>query len=89
MNTTLSKQIVTLIFCCLLVLFTTQAGQSDPTNQSSEQSSAVPVQESPQELQRLVAPIALYPGALVAQVLAGSTYPTEVIEADRWMRQAK
>jgi hypothetical protein len=32
----------------------------------------------------LVAPIALYPDALVAQVLAASTYPTQVVEADRW-----
>jgi uncharacterized membrane protein YgcG len=34
-----------------------------------------------------VAPIALYPDALVAQVLAASTYPTEIVEADRWMQQ--
>jgi hypothetical protein len=44
------------------------------------------VQQSPQELQQLVAPIALYPDALVAQVLAASTYPTEIVEADRWMQ---
>jgi Protein of unknown function (DUF3300) len=37
-------------------------------------------------LQQLVAPIALYPDALVAQVLAASTYPTEIVEADRWMQ---
>jgi hypothetical protein len=33
-----------------------------------------------------VAPIALYPDALVAQVLAASTYPSEIVEADRWMQ---
>jgi hypothetical protein len=44
------------------------------------------VQHSPQELQQLVAPIALYPDALVAQVLAASSYPTEIVEADRWMQ---
>ena len=32
-------------------------------------------------------PIALYPDVLVAQILAGSTYPTQVVEADRWMKQ--
>jgi hypothetical protein len=42
----------------------------------------------PDQLDQLVAPIALYPDALVAQVLAASTYPTEVVEADRW-RQAQ
>ena len=35
-----------------------------------------------------MAPIALYPDALVAQVLAAATYPTQVVEADRW-RQAQ
>jgi hypothetical protein len=44
------------------------------------------VKQSPQELQQLVAPIALYPDALVAQVLAASTYPTEIVEADRWVQ---
>ena len=42
---------------------------------------------SPKELQQLVAPIALYPDGLVAQVLAGSTYPTQVVEAERWIKQ--
>ena len=41
---------------------------------------------SPEELGQLVAPIALYPDALVAQILAGSTYPTQVVEADRWVQ---
>jgi len=40
------------------------------------------------QLDQLVAPIALYPDALVAQILAAATYPTQVVEADRW-RQAQ
>src|SRR4030081_1525825 len=40
-----------------------------------------------QELEQLVAPIALYPDALVAQVLAGATYPDEVADAASWLRQ--
>src|SRR5258708_29182675 len=40
-----------------------------------------------QQLQELVSPIALYPDVLVAQSLAGSTYPTQVVEADRWLKQ--
>jgi Protein of unknown function (DUF3300) len=43
-----------------------------------------PAPLSNDELDELVAPIALYPDALVAQILAGSTYPTEVVEAARW-----
>ncbi|MGB8479488.1 MAG: DUF3300 domain-containing protein [Acidobacteriaceae bacterium] len=41
---------------------------------------------SPEELGQMVAPIALYPDALVAQILAASTYPTQVVEADRWLQ---
>jgi len=44
-------------------------------------------QETPEQVQQLVAPIALYPDALVAQILGASTYPTEIVEADRWMQQ--
>ncbi|HVB78566.1 MAG TPA: DUF3300 domain-containing protein [Candidatus Binataceae bacterium] len=43
-----------------------------------------PAPLSGDELEQLVAPIALYPDALVAQILAGSTYPTEIVEAARW-----
>ncbi|OLD08178.1 MAG: hypothetical protein AUI90_07715 [Deltaproteobacteria bacterium 13_1_40CM_3_69_14] len=45
------------------------------------------LQQSPEQLEQLVAPIALYPDALVAQILAASTYPTEIVEADRWVQQ--
>jgi len=37
-----------------------------------------------EELDQLVAPIALYPDALLAEVLMASTYPLEVVQADRW-----
>ena len=41
------------------------------------------------ELQGLVAPIALYPDALVAQILSASTYPDQVAIADNWLQQNK
>ena len=82
----LSKQVLTLLLCCLLVRFTAQAESFGPTGQSNEQPPTAPVQLSAQELQQLVAPIALYPDALVAQILAASTYPTEIVEADRWIQ---
>jgi hypothetical protein len=44
-------------------------------------------QQSTQELDQLVAPIALYPDALVAQILAAATHPTQIVEADRWLQQ--
>jgi len=39
-----------------------------------------------EQLEQLAAPIALYPDTLLAQVLAASTYPEQVAEADRWTR---
>ena len=42
---------------------------------------------SQQDLDELLAPIALYPDALLAQVLMASTYPLEVVEAARWQKQ--
>ena len=41
---------------------------------------------SQQDLDQLLAPIALYPDALLAQVLMASTYPLEVVEAARWSK---
>ena len=38
------------------------------------------------EIEQLVAPIALYPDALVAQILMASTYPLEVVNAARWVK---
>jgi uncharacterized membrane protein YgcG len=44
-------------------------------------------QQSPAQLQQLVAPIALYPDSLVAQILAASAFPEQVVLADRWVQQ--
>jgi uncharacterized membrane protein YgcG len=44
------------------------------------------IQQTPEQLQQLVAPIALYPDSLVAQILAASTFPEQVVEADRWVQ---
>jgi hypothetical protein len=43
----------------------------------------------PEQLEALVAPIALYPDALLANMLAAATYPLEVVEADRWIKEKK
>jgi uncharacterized membrane protein YgcG len=42
--------------------------------------------QTPDQLQQLVAPIALYPDSLVAQVLAASTFPEQIVEAERWVQ---
>jgi hypothetical protein len=43
----------------------------------------------PEELEQILAPIALYPDSLLAQILMASTYPLEVVQADRWAKQNK
>src|SRR3984893_471269 len=76
------------LFLSGCLLFTTAPGAfADQADQSETQP---PVQEAPQtpaQLQQLVAPIALYADALVAQVLGAATYPDQIVEADRWMQQ--
>ena len=42
---------------------------------------------SAEQIHQLVAPIALYPDALVAQILAASAYPTQIVEADRFLKE--
>lgn len=44
---------------------------------------------SKEQLAQLLAPIALYPDELIAQILMASTYPLEIVMADRWVRQNK
>ena len=49
----------------------------------------IPMQSAeptPEQLNQLVAPIALYPDSLVAQILAAAAYPDQVVEADRWLQ---
>ncbi len=43
----------------------------------------------PEELEALVAPIALYPDNLLSLVLMASTYPLDVVQGDRWVKENK
>ena len=69
-----------------------QGAQAPPPEQATQQAppsggQAPPyAQQTPEQLQQLVAPIALYPDSLVAQILAASTFPEQVVEADRWVQ---
>jgi uncharacterized membrane protein YgcG len=42
---------------------------------------------SPDQLNNLVAPVALYPDPVLSTVLAASTYPLEIVEAQQWLQQ--
>ncbi len=63
-----------------------QATAPPPQDQPPAAQAPPYTQQTPEELQRLVAPIALYPDSLVAQILAASTFPDQVVEADRWVQ---
>ena len=52
----------------------------------TQQASAAPVFKQ-EELDQILAPIALYPDSLVAQILMASTFPLEVVQADRFAKQ--
>ena len=51
--------------------------------ETAEKAGADPIPAD--QLEQLVAPIALYPDALIAQILMASTYPLDVVRADRWL----
>src|ERR1700761_4477427 len=73
-----------------------QAGQDAPPPPQDAQNADQPpaqgaprpayAQQSKEQLNQLVAPIALYPDSLVAQILAASTFPEQVVEADRFVQ---
>jgi len=83
------QQFLAVTLSCTLV-FTPLDGYAitPPADQAADasQSQAAPPATN-QDLPSLVAPIALYPDALIAQILAAATYPTQVVEADRWLKQ--
>ena len=77
--------------CCLLLvpgdgLLAGQSQISAPTPKSEGQETAkLPADQ----LDSLVAPIALYPDPMLAQVLAASTYPLEIIQLQQWLTKHK
>ena len=69
------------------ILYGFQASGTAPATDSGNPTEPAPLSAS--DLQAMVAPIALYPDALVAQILAGSTFPDQVAVADYWLEQNK
>ena len=53
------------------------------------QGSTGPAKFKQEELDQMLAPIALYPDSLLGQVLIASTYPLEIVQADRWAKANK
>src|SRR2546423_2538454 len=80
-----SRKILTIIAVALMVLSSVATERSVEAQDVAQATQSAPLDAA--ALQQLVAPIALYPDALVAQILAASTYPDQIVEADRWVQQ--
>ena len=61
------------------------SSQAATPSSSADQSVKIP----PEQLDSLVAPIALYPDPLLAQAMAASTYPLEIIQLQQWLEKNK
>jgi len=88
MTTHGAKKILTAIFLAVLStsLDASPAYQSSPP---APENLTDTTPKSSSELQALVAPIALYPDALVAQILTASTFPDQVAVANYWLQENK
>ena len=89
----MNKVLVWLVSLALIFAaapYSISANQNDQAPPPQDQSAGAPApayaQQTPEQLQQLVAPIALYPDSLVAQILAAATFPEQVVEADRWVQ---
>ena len=72
------------LVCALLIAV---AVRVTPVSARGTPPAADPPPLTAQQLEQLVAPIALYPDDLLSQVLMASTYPLEVVQAARWASQ--
>ena len=81
----------TAVCVCTALLPWAAVADSYPQNSLPPQSflqQNIPQQAlTPDQLDNLVAPIALYPDPLLGQLLAASTYPLELVEAQQWLQQ--
>ncbi len=92
MNLTLVKKVLSVTLCVTLIALTTPIDVAAFQSQTPPPASDYSGQGAPQtaaELQALVAPIALYPDALVAQILSGSTFPDQIAIAANWLQTNK
>ena len=82
-----SKVLICILLFVLAILLSPIQLRASPQSQAAGQNQPPAAQLTPEQLQEIVAPIALYPDALVAQILAASAYPTQIVEAGRFLQQ--
>ena len=80
----------TMLLLSLSLITTAGFAQTAASGEAATQSAALQLDEDErltvEEIEQLVAPIALHPDALLSQILMASTYPLEVVTADRWVK---
>jgi Protein of unknown function (DUF3300) len=80
-----TKQVLSTTLSVLLLIGTAPFEAAAQSGESGYSGQGVPL--TAQELQQLVAPIALYPDSLVAQVLSAATFPDQIIAASSFLKQ--
>jgi hypothetical protein len=75
------------IACVLLLASSVTFGQNPVPVQGALDTPQPSPLLSPDQLDNLVAPVALYPDPLLSQVLVASTYPLEIVEVQQWLEQ--
>jgi uncharacterized membrane protein YgcG len=93
MTAPMNRQFLSLLLSVTLVTGSLQilSGYQTPpsTPESDVGTPTEPAPQSESQLEALVAPIALYPDPLVAQILAAATFPDQVAIANYWVQQNK
>jgi len=89
----MQKRLLRQVTVALLFAAAPALAQLTPQGEAKQAASAAPAAGaegaktfSQQDLDTILAPIALYPDALLAQILMAATYPLEIVEADRWAK---
>src|SRR5215471_9438815 len=80
------------LLCCELLVpgdVSLIAQQATPQATPATPTADAPTPLPADQLDSLVAPIALYPDPLLAQVLAASTYPLEIVQLQQWLMKHK
>jgi hypothetical protein len=85
MTRSFTKQLLSTTLSVLLIGGALPLGTEAQTGQTGYVGQGAPL--SAQELQQLVAPIALYPASLVAQILGAATFPDQIAAAASWLKQ--
>src|SRR5262245_42420750 len=79
------RHVIAIICAIFLVSGTAPLSAGQAQRQPVQQSAKIP----PDQLDALIAPIALYPDKLLSQVLVASTYPLEIMQLQQWLEKNK